>query len=77
MTTFQLFFPQQDDVTDLSPVSELSILLRLIFHSLAQCSPTSETAEILIASVSKALLQFNRYQKKLNKKKSSDQVMPN
>jgi hypothetical protein len=46
---------------------EIGKLLQMIFLSMGQCSPTSETAEILITSVSKTLVEYNQRMKKIKK----------
>jgi hypothetical protein len=68
-------FVLQDDVSESGLVSEISQLLRMIFQSMVQCSPTSESAEILIASVSKIQVDYNQKLKKLKKKLGKHSVI--
>ena len=64
----------KDDVFDLGSLAEVGNLLRMIFQSMGQCSPTSETAEILITSVSKTLVDYNQRMKKIKKATAKNPV---
>jgi hypothetical protein len=46
----------------------------MIFLSMGQCSPTSETAEILITIVSKTLVDYNQRLKKIKKAAAKNPV---
>ena len=60
-----------DDVVDVIPTAEVVQLLGLVHKCLLQCAPTAESAEILIASLSKALVQFKADKKAAKKNDAS------
>jgi hypothetical protein len=64
----------QDDVSGSASTVEMVQLLQIVFQTLVECLPAPETAEILITSCSKILVEYTRKVKKMRKQKAKTPV---